>query len=75
MTTQIPAELMRERLLAALHQTRCSLTTAQLREHLAAQFEQPVVIEKVYRNLIALERLGLVQRSKNSGRDAHWTHA
>lgn len=75
MTAPATAALIREKLLAALNGSRRPLTTAQLRTRVETQLEQPIVIEKVYRNLIALERRGLVQRSDTTGRDAQWKHA
>jgi hypothetical protein len=74
MTRPIPADLLRQKLIQTLADTRTSLTTAQLRQLLDHCFDYPVVNETVYRNLVALERRGQVQRCEGPRRGVHWKH-
>jgi Fe2+ or Zn2+ uptake regulation protein len=71
-TNSAPAERLRQRLLCALTDSRQPMTTAELRDHVHKRFDEPVVIETVYRNLTVLLRRGDIRRSDGPGRGAHW---
>jgi Fe2+ or Zn2+ uptake regulation protein len=72
MSSPLPPEALRQRLLRTLAESYEAMTTAELRRCLSTVFGQDVVHESIYRSLEVLEKRGEVARTTPVGRHTLW---